>query len=72
MFTFQAKEYGFVAAVALAGGAERAIELDFDAGSGSQQPVTAQAFDEACRGTHGADGMGAGGADADFEQVEHT
>ncbi|MNV32247.1 hypothetical protein D3C71_1235780 [compost metagenome] len=72
MLAFQAEQHGLVAAVALAGGAERAVQLDFDASGCRQQVFTAQTFDEARGGAHRADGVGAGGADANLEQVEHA
>ncbi|MNY36429.1 hypothetical protein D3C86_1709160 [compost metagenome] len=72
VFTFQAQQHSLVTAVAFAGGAERAVQLDLDAGGGRQQPFTAQAFDETRSGAHRADGVGAGGADANLEQVEHA
>ncbi|MNI57718.1 hypothetical protein D3C73_1127980 [compost metagenome] len=72
VFAFQAQQHSLVTAVAFAGGAERAVQLDLDAGGGRQQPFTAQAFDEAHSGAHRADGVGAGGADANLEQVEHA
>ncbi|MNE85265.1 hypothetical protein D3C80_1822460 [compost metagenome] len=56
--------------MALAGGAQGAIQLGLDANRAVQQAVAAQAFGETCGSTHRADGMGAGGADADLEQVE--
>ncbi|MNF80051.1 hypothetical protein D3C84_622840 [compost metagenome] len=72
VFTFQAQQYRLVAAVAFAGGAERAVELDFDAGGVLEQVLPTQAFDKACRGAHRANRVGAGGADANLEQVEHA
>ncbi|MNG31879.1 hypothetical protein D3C84_1177660 [compost metagenome] len=58
--------------MAFTGGAERAVQLDFDAGGRGQQFFSAQAFDEARGGAHRADGVGAGGADTNLEQVEHA
>ncbi|MNJ21600.1 hypothetical protein D3C77_159550 [compost metagenome] len=70
VFAFKPEQHGLVAAVALAGGAERAVQLGLDADRSLEQIVAAQPFGKARGGTHGADGMGAGGADADLEQVE--
>ena len=70
VLAFQPEEHGLVAAVALAGGAERTIQLDLDAVGGGQQAITPQPFGEACGSAHRADGMGTGGADANLEQVE--
>ncbi|MNN08845.1 hypothetical protein D3C81_1217110 [compost metagenome] len=70
VLAFQAKQYRLVAAMAFARGTQRAIQLGLDAGGAGQQAVTAQAFGEARGGAHRADRVGAGGADADLEQVE--
>ncbi len=70
LFAFQSEQHGLVAAVALAGGAERAVQLDFQAVGVGQQVLTAQAIDESRGGAHRAHGVGAGGANADLEQVE--
>ncbi len=72
VFTFEAEQHGLVAAVTFAGGAERAVQLDAHAGGGGQQVFTAQTFGETRSGTHRADGVGTGGADANLEQVEHA
>ena len=72
VFTFEPQQYGFVAAVSFAGGAEGTVEFNFYAGGVLQHFITAQTFDKTRSSTHGADGMGAGGADANLEQVEHA
>ncbi|MCY1439264.1 hypothetical protein D9M71_554950 [compost metagenome] len=72
VFAFQAEQHSLVTAVAFAGGTERTIQLDFDAGGGFKQVFAAQTFGEARSGTHRADGVGTGGADANLEQVEHA
>ncbi|MNH10286.1 hypothetical protein D3C79_697600 [compost metagenome] len=70
VLAFQAQQHGLVTAVALAGGAQRAVQLGLDAGGGGEQAVAAQPFGEARGGAHRAHGVRAGGADADLEQVE--
>ncbi|MNN09517.1 hypothetical protein D3C81_1224010 [compost metagenome] len=70
VLAFQAEQHRFVAAVAFTRGAERAIQLGLDADRAGQQAVAAQAFGKTCGGAHRADRVGAGGADADLEQVE--
>jgi len=70
LLALQSEQHGPVTAVALAGSAERAVQLDPEAGSGGQQFVALQPVGEAPCGAHGADGVRAGRADADLEQVE--
>ncbi|MNR06859.1 hypothetical protein D3C85_1229540 [compost metagenome] len=41
VFAFKAQKNGLIAAVALAGGTEGAVQLDFDAGGGGQHAVAA-------------------------------
>ncbi|CRQ25071.1 hypothetical protein PAERUG_E16_London_17_VIM_2_04_14_00120 [Pseudomonas aeruginosa] len=72
LLALQAEQYRLVAAVALAGGAERAVQLDLDAGSGLQQPLAPQPLGKARGGTHRPHGVGAGRPDADLEQIEDT
>ena len=72
VLAFKPQQNGLVAAVAFAGGAEGAIEFNFYAGCGLQQLITAQTFGKTRSSTHGADGVGTGGADANLEQVEHA
>ncbi len=72
MFALQPEQHGLVAAVALAGSAERAVQLDLDGAGRCQLPVTAQAFGKAQGGAHRSHRVRAGRADTDLEQVEDT
>ncbi|MNE07305.1 hypothetical protein D3C80_999180 [compost metagenome] len=72
LLAFQPQQHGLVAAVALAGGAEGAVELRLDARHPAQQAVGLQPEDEARGGAHRPHGMGAGGADAHLEQIENA
>ncbi|MNF83664.1 hypothetical protein D3C84_659890 [compost metagenome] len=67
LLALEAEQHRLVAAVALAGGAERAVQLDFDRLGADQQAVAAQTFGEAGGGAHRPDRVRAGRADADFE-----
>src|SRR5205814_5887369 len=65
-----AQQHCLVAAVALAGGAERAIELAQDARGRAELAVVRQPHREDARGAHRPDGVRAAGPDADLEEVE--
>ncbi len=67
----QAEDDAAVGAVALAGGAERAIQFDAHAGDLRHQAIGLQAGGEHQRGAHRADRVRAGRADADLEEVEN-
>ena len=67
----QAEQHRLVAAVAFAGGAERAVEHHLHAGRLLQQPVMLQPQPEQARGTHRAYRVGTARADADLEEVEN-
>ncbi|MNO98508.1 hypothetical protein D3C76_902560 [compost metagenome] len=71
-FTHQAHDRRAVGAVADAGGRQRAVQAHFDAADPVEQLALAQGADEQRGGAHRADGMRAGRADTDLEQVEHT
>jgi hypothetical protein len=72
LFARQAEQHGLVAAVTLAGQAERAVQDGLDASGRLQQPVGLQAAGELVRGGHRAAGVGARRADTDLEEVEDT
>jgi hypothetical protein len=63
---------GIVAAMAHAGGGQRAVQLHFDALHLLQLIALAQPLHEQRRRPHRAYGVGAGGADANLEQVKHA
>jgi hypothetical protein len=71
-FAKEAEEDGAVGAVADSSEGERAIEIDDDAGGAIEEIFGIERVDETQGGTHGADGVGAGGADADLEEFEET
>ncbi|MNP13195.1 hypothetical protein D3C76_1054650 [compost metagenome] len=72
VLALQPQQHGLVAAVALAGGAEGAVELRLHARHPAQQSVRLQPKDEARGGAHRSHGVGAGGADAHLEQIENA
>ncbi len=55
LVAFEAEQHGLVAAVALAGGAERSVELGDDARRPRQQAIVRQAQREHARGAHRPD-----------------
>ena len=61
-----------VAAVALAGGAERTEQLGADTGHAREQAVVAQFVHELAGGPHRTHGVGARWTDADRKQVEYA
>ena len=69
---FQSQDHGLVAAVTLAGGAQRSVELGLDGAGARQQAARTQPVGKASRGLHGPDRMRAGGSDADAEQIEYA
>ena len=71
-FAQKAVEDGAVGTVADAGEGERAVEIDDDAGGAIEEICGVECVDEAQSCAHRADGMGAGGADADLEEFEET
>jgi hypothetical protein len=66
----QPEQHGLVAAMALAGGAQRAEQLDPHVGHPLQQALGLQPQREQSRRPHRADRVRARGADADLEEVE--
>ena len=69
-FAEEAEQDGAVGGVADAGEREGAVEIDGDTGGAVEEGVGFEALDKAEGGTHGADGMGAGGADANLEKFK--
>jgi hypothetical protein len=67
----QTQQHRLVAAVALAGGAQRAVEDDLHARGGRQQALGAQPQPEQARGAHRPYRVAAARADADLEKVKH-
>jgi len=59
-------------AVPFAGLAERAVTLHFDPHDVRQMALQLELLDEGIGGTHGANGMGRGGANPDGKQVKHA
>ena len=59
-------------AVADSGEGERAVEVDGDLGGFFEEVFLGEFAGETEGGSHGADGVGAGGADADFEEFEEA
>ena len=55
-----------------AGESERAVEIDGDVCGFVEEVGGGELAGEAEGGSHGADGVGAGGADADFEEFEEA
>ncbi|MNG98899.1 hypothetical protein D3C79_580580 [compost metagenome] len=68
----QAHDDRIVAAVTDPRGRQRAVQAHLDAAHLLELTTFTQALDEQCRSPHGPDGMRAGRADANLEQVEHT
>ncbi|MCY1230156.1 hypothetical protein D9M72_425590 [compost metagenome] len=68
----QAEDHALVGAVPLAGGAERAVQLDPHAGHLRQQAVALQPLREHQGRAHRAHGMRARRADAHLEQIENA
>jgi hypothetical protein len=66
----QAQQHGLVAAMSLAGGAQRAIQLDTHAGRGGKHARRLQAQHEQAGRAHRTHGVRTGRTDADLEQVE--
>ncbi len=71
-FAHQAHDHGVVAAVAHAGGGQRAVQAHLHACHLLQFAAFAQALHEQRGGAHGPHRMGTGRPDADLEQVKHT
>ena len=71
-FAHQAHDGGGVAAVADAGGRQRAVQLHFDTLHLFQPPTLTQPLNEQCRGAHGPHGVRTRRPDADLEQVENA
>ncbi len=69
---FQADQHGAIGAVARSGERERSIQPHGDLCRRLEQPIALQAQDEFARRAHRAHGMGAGGADADLEDVKYA
>jgi hypothetical protein len=70
LVALEAEQHRLVAAVALAGGAQRSEQLDAQVRAALEQTVGLQAQCEQPRGPHRAHRVRAGRADADLEQVE--
>ena len=70
LLAHQAGDDGTVSPVADAGRRERAVELDLHTLHGGQQAGLLQMAGKIAGRPHGTHGVGAGGADADLEQVE--
>jgi hypothetical protein len=68
----QAEDDGGICRVAMAGHRQRAVEPDLDRTDGVKHVPRVEREQESVRRPHRADGMGTGGADPDFEQVENT
>jgi hypothetical protein len=66
-FAHQAHDAGAVGGVADTSGGQRTIQAHFDPARFIQQVLVVQGLCEGRRRAHGADGMGAGRADAHFE-----
>lgn len=71
-FAEKAEENGAVGSVAYAGEGERAVEIDGDSRGCFQEIGGVELAGEAKGGAHGADGVGAGRADANFEEFEEA
>ncbi|MNN43739.1 hypothetical protein D3C81_1579900 [compost metagenome] len=68
----QPQHHALVGAVALAGGAERAVQLHAHATHAGQQAVPLEPVREHQGRTHGPHGMRAGGPDTYLEQIENA
>ncbi len=66
----QAEHDAAIGAVALAGRAERAVQLHLDRRGAVEQAVTLEPLGEQQRRAHRPDGVRAGRTDADFEEIE--
>ena len=66
----QAQQHGLVAAVALAGGTQRAVELALHARGAFEQAFVLQAQREDARRAHRPHGVRTARPDADLEEVE--
>ncbi len=71
-FAEEAEEDGAVGAMAEAGEGERAVEMDDDTSGAGELAGGVELLDEAQGGTHGPDGVRAGGSDADLEEFEEA
>jgi hypothetical protein len=56
--------------VTVAGEGEGAVEFGDDVGGAGEQLLIVKRLDEAAGSAHGADGVRAGGTDADLEEVK--
>src|SRR5690606_10732857 len=72
LLSLQPEQHGLVATVTFAGGAQRTVKLNLDAGGGVQQGRAAKSFGKARGGSHRPYGMRAGRADTDLEQIENA
>jgi len=70
--TAEAEQYCLVTAMALAGGAQRAVQLGDHTGHLGHVLVVFQGVGEQRGGAHRADGVRAGRADTHFEQVKNA
>jgi hypothetical protein len=70
LVTGQTEQHGLVAAVTLAGGAERPVEQRLHAPRALEQAVVRQSQREHARGAHRPHGVRAARTDADLEEIE--
>ena len=66
----KAEDDGWDAAVTVAGGAERAEQLDLHCCDAREHVGVSERCDEAAGGLHRPDGVGGGGSDADPEEIK--
>ena len=71
-FADEAEQDGAIGSVSVAGEGERAVEIDGDVRDVCELACRVERASEAQRGSHGTDGMRAGGADADLEELEEA
>jgi len=71
-FAQETEEDSAVGAVADSGEGERSVEIDDDSGGAIEEICGVECVYEAQSCAHRADGMGAGGANADLEEFEET
>ena len=71
-FSGEAEEDSAVGSVADSRESKRAVEVNVDGGSFFEKVCCGEFAGEAEGRSHGADGVGAGGADADLEEFEEA
>ena len=72
LLSLQAAEHRAHGAVTVAGERQGTVKIKLDAGRCGQQAFAAQLVGKGFARQHGTYSVGAGRADADFEQVEHA